>query len=260
MGSTNGVGLILNCEFYFTYANNTHCISCKKGYRGLLSNNGTEGYIQSCEAFTACDTTKEVQHSIHSNISAANYPFKTNYNKSTFDLNVFFNGCAACTTATNVLVAYVGSELLPVQYDSTNLTTTNPTTNHGYNLDCQAPGATIGTVVMSTLPANCAKVIAIVAVAAPLFKCVQCKAGYYPTRVAADPSEISACTAFTQCADVTVPNICKKCNTGYYFRYDSSTQSVLYEGECITVTDKPANCFAIETNGACGFCEKGYHL
>jgi hypothetical protein len=36
----------------------------------------------------------------------------------------------------------------------------------------------------------------------------------------------------------------------------------LYEGECITVAEssRPANCFAIETNGACGFCQKGYNL
>jgi hypothetical protein len=115
IGLTNGVGLISNCEYYSVSTASTNCISCKKGYRGKIKNDANNvGYIEQCIAFTDCDTSKTVEHSIHSNVTIANYPFVTTYNQNTYDLNVFFNGCGGCTTATNVLVAFVGPLLIPV--------------------------------------------------------------------------------------------------------------------------------------------------
>lgn len=161
MGLTNGLGLIQNCAYYASLTSGYGCMSCIKGYRGILKDDTGDGYIESCVKFTDCDSTKDVQHGIHSNVTVSNYPFITTYNNNMLDLNTHFNGCASCTNAASLLVAFVGSTNKIVQYDNATLSSTNAPVSFGYNIECIAAGATFGGVVF-TLPANCAKVIAFV--------------------------------------------------------------------------------------------------
>lgn len=102
-GKINGVGEISNCKFYGHYpdgtnpstvAGTTACVACKKGYRGRMKLlTGTQFYIDECVAFSDCDSTKEIVHSIHSKNSLTNYPFKTLTTAAIYDLNVYFQGC-----------------------------------------------------------------------------------------------------------------------------------------------------------------------
>lgn len=107
------------------------------------------------------------------------------------------------------MIAFVGSTLVPINYDSATLNNVGVVVTNGYNLACIVSGAVSGGVTF-TLPANCGKAIAVVKQANPTYHCVQCKPGFYPTRNANDSAQIDTCTAVTNCADSTfVPNICK---------------------------------------------------
>lgn len=159
-GSTNGIGLIKNCDFYANLNTKYGCVSCKKGYRGILSDDGGLGYIDECTAFAEC-SANNVLNNIHSNVTSANYPFKTTYNVVAFDLNMYFNGCGSCATATNVLTAFVGPTLDPVMYDSATLSSVAAPVTKGKNLECLVPAATFGGVAFNFI-ANCAKALAVV--------------------------------------------------------------------------------------------------
>lgn len=57
-GITNAKGLVDNCEYYMKSGNNYYCASCKHGYRGKVNYDTVDHYINSCEAFSQCTSTK----------------------------------------------------------------------------------------------------------------------------------------------------------------------------------------------------------
>lgn len=117
-----------------------------------------------------------------------------------FDLNLLFNGCGACSTATNVLISFVEqTELVPVAYLPTNSNNIGDNTTVNYNMECLAKGATFAGQTVTITADNCAKAIGRVAGGATTYHCIQCKPGFYPTRDANDSAKITACTAFANC-------------------------------------------------------------
>ena len=75
----------------------------------MKTSTDSNGQIEECVAFTDCNNDVVISNHIHTNLTVAKYPFATLTGGAVpfYDINLLFNSCHACATATNVVVSFI---------------------------------------------------------------------------------------------------------------------------------------------------------